>query len=215
MRERPILFSAPMVRAILEGRKTQTRRVMKPQPEGFWGSMEYAFAGGVLQCVATRDGKPRDHYIACPYGIPGDRLWVRETAIITPKHWDDMRTFTHRDSEGDKRWVQYLATSPSMDAAKDYGLKVSPSIFMPRWASRIALEITNVRVQRLQEISEEDAGAEGCGGNCPVGHIPHYLAAKNSYEFAQLWDSINAKRGFGWDTNPWVWAITFQKLGAA
>jgi hypothetical protein len=149
-------------------------------------------------------GKPQE--IVCPYGVPGDRLRVRETSIITPKHWDDGGTFTHRDPDGDKRWIQYIATSPDCEAAKDYGLKITPSIFMPRWASRITLEITEVRVQQIWDISAGDCFSEGIVQSNP--EIPK----DPQIDFRNLWDSINAKRGFGWDQNPWVWAITFRRV---
>lgn len=162
LKERPILMSAPMVRAILEGRKTQTRRVAK---------------------ITSR----------CPHGVPGDRLWVRETC--------ERRPFC----AGSKAiCVAYSADGESVldPVGFDYscwwkrGEKL-PSIFMPRWASRITLEVTGVRVERVQEINQVDALAEGTQG-------------KHSY--AELWDSLNAKRGFGWDTNPWVWVLEFKRV---
>ncbi len=197
MKERSILFSSEMVRAILEGRKTQTRRVIKfhvpkviqaaehrllktayPLPKGgyvFWSSED------TPELRAFSDG----HYAnqvgtLCPYGQPGDRLWVRET------WWID---------EGDQPVVFYAAT----DKRSDIPLK--PSIFMPRWASRILLEIVNIRVQRVQKISEEDAIAEGCVYEYPVTARTQYIT---------LWDSLNAKRGYLWDSNPWVWVIEFK-----
>lgn len=147
------------------------------------------------------------------YGKPGDRLWVRETTIIAPKQWNDGYDFTHLDSDGDKRIVQYLATHPNRDAANDYKLKAIPSIFMPRWACRILLEITEVRGQRLQDISEEDALAEGV--SVKVDAAIAAQVAKDTparMEFWHLWESINSKRGFGWDSNPWVWCLAFKKL---
>ena len=204
IKELPILFSAPMVRAILEGRKTQTRRVMNTQPP--FVSADEAYA------TAAYRGK-------CPYGQPGDRLWVKETAIIAPKHWNDGTDCNTYGEEGLPRMVQYLATNPNRDAANDYKLKVRPSIFMWRWASRITLEITDIRVQRLQEISEEDARSEGCEG------MPFSLTIDNrklnaakgerSYRagFCGLWDSINFKH-CPWDDNPWVWALSFKRVGA-
>jgi hypothetical protein len=91
-----------------------------------------------------------------------------------------------------------------------------PSIHMPRWASRITLEITGIRVERVQEIGEEEARAEGCDGDCPIGYIPAYQRAPLAYHFAQLWDQINGKRpGCSWNDNPWVWAISFRRVEAA
>lgn len=253
--ERPIIFSAPMVRAILEGRKTQTRRVMNPQPYMSVSNpprVRDASDGDIFICPDFLPTTPNRSFVIteressgvwhcmgqrefaekrCPYGIPGDRLWVREAAIITPKRWDDDRTFTHRDTDGDKRWVQYLATSPDREAATGYGLKVSPSIFMPRWASRITLEIASVRVQRVREISEEDAEAEGCEAEVyterdvadlqiadvspEIKKLARLLGPGKvpaAARFRDLWNSINAKRGFSWDVNPWVWALTFKRL---
>lgn len=186
-RERPILFSAPMVRALLDGRKTQTRRIVKPQAD----SIE-PHDGYPGEWSPWKDGE-RQASILCPYGVSGDRLWVRETTIIAPKRWNDGYGATHVDAEGDKRIVQYLATSPSRDAAKAYNLKATPTIHMPRWASRITLELTDVRVHRLLDITEDDARAEG---------------AENARAFVTLWDSINGKGS--WDASPWVWALTFR-----
>jgi hypothetical protein len=188
MKEHPILFSAPMVRAILDGSKTQTRRVVKPQPD----------EDGLARLIAT--GEWHDTSASayrCPYGIPGDRLWVRET-------------FNGNAEVG----YAYRATEPDMN-----GCPWRPSIFMPRRASRILIEITDVRVQRLQDISEDDARAEGAAfhDGRPIGHhgwrhdINHgvvYSTARES--FAWLWKSINGAGS--WDANPWVWVINFRRL---
>ena len=163
MKERPIIFSGPSVRAILDGRKTQTRRIVKA-PKG----MSAEFAGVDF---------------ACPYGCPGDRLWVRET---------------HSFYDRECRKPYYQA---DIDDWEPGGWR-SP-IFMPRWASRITLEITDVRVQRVQEITEAEAKAEGV--HCAVN-------GSNRLAFATLWDSVNAKRGFSWADNLWVWAITFWRV---
>jgi len=185
MKERPIIFSASMVRAILEDRKTQTRRVIKPQPTG-----ELAGIAGVK--VGFLKYEPRyiwrdEHgeltkWLRCPYGDPGDRLWVRET------RW---------------RGGGYAATDPPNLANEG---KV-PSIFMPRWASRITLEITGVRAERIQDISMHDALSEGAE---PL-HSDFHDGSHCIGWFKRIWDSINAKRGFGWDANPWVWVIEFKK----
>ena len=212
MNERPILFSAPMVRAILEGHKTQTRRVIKQQPERFWGSMDHAFASGVLQCVVTTDGKPRDKYIVCPYGVPGERLWVRETWTGT-FHCDHFHVAYAAD--GSERCLDAPVAYILPKAALKPSNWVTP-LFMPRWASRITLEITDVRVQRLQDISEQDSLAEGAAldsDGFPMASAPIDDGYDTAIEwFADLWDSINAKRGFGWDVNPWVWALTFRRI---
>jgi hypothetical protein len=176
-RERPILFSAPMVRALLNGTKTQTRRRMRDS-ENAW-----------------REQK-------CPYDF-GMRLWVRETTIIAPKRWTTENLSTHWDADGDGRIVQYLASQPNREAADDYNLKATPSIFMPRWACRITLEITDVRVQRLRDISEGDAKAEGVD---PIREkVPTH---RDAYRY--LWDDINGTGA--WQANPWVWALTFRRV---
>jgi hypothetical protein len=183
MKERPILFSAPMVRAIREGRKTQTRRVMKP-PVGW----------------------PAERAVACPYGVPDDRLWVREA-------WNCQRT-QRTSSELACAAVGYQAGGelvmnvpptarvPQPDAVVEGARRWHPSIHMPRWASRLTLEVTGVRVERVQDISREDAKAEAppaCGEWGPVDC------------YRELWDSLNAKRGYGWAVNPWVWVISFTR----
>jgi hypothetical protein len=190
MKELPILFSGSMVRAILEGRKTQTRRVIKPQPRLGWGyRLTAEFKAVQVSTTGVRDRV----FIKCPYGQPGDRLWVRET-------W--------RCPDGRSKRILYGADYANPGAGWH-----SP-IRMPRRASRITLEITGIRVERVQEISEEDAEAEGCSKE-PIGaegralEGMHFTARK---QFAGLWDSINAKRGFGWGLNPFVWVLYFRKL---
>jgi hypothetical protein len=193
---RPILFGGPMVRAILAGRKTQTRRVIR-----------YAHADGLgLWTAPPLGGYFAEHVFGacyaklapCPYGVPGDRLWVREA-------WAD-----HVGPFGESRFALYRA-----DGDERAG-PWRPSIFMPRWASRITLEVTAVRVERLQQISEEDAKAEGMefdgtwwlGGTHPVkGTLQCWPTAAKAFE--RGWDSINGKRA-PWDANPWVWAIAFR-----
>ena len=196
MKERPILFSGPMVRAILEGRKTQTRRVVKPQPAHIAG------IGTVLN-IDTITGK------ACPYGKPGDRLWVRET-------WDGVRL------DGGGALVSYRADGdkPVTDDGRWH-----PSIHMPRWASRITLEVVSVRVERLNECSIQDALAEGVLTDDEWPTDP-----RDGYR--SLWESINGpsirkrlrdgtvqmhspKRhvaDYSWDANPWVWVVEFRRV---
>jgi len=216
MSEKPILFNGEMVRAILDERKTETRRVVKL--EGFEQADLYE----------TRDGDLVDPLTLCPYGKPGDRLWVRETwQLISPdENW--------RPAEECK--VIYRATDnhPGYslhDYAEVEGLAVGyeermsdpvypwrPSIFMPRWASRITLEVTGVRVERVQEITEEDARAEGitdggclnCGEHEPCGCADPRPDARDA--FIYLWNSINAKRGFPWSSDPFVWVVEFKRI---
>lgn len=233
MKERPILFSAPMVRAILEGRKTMTRRVIKPQPDG------WAQCSPNAPVVAYRnrgdDGwfVKKDEYF-CPYGQPGDRLWVRESAYIADPGFGPPSDGGVRDNSGYLRTVGYAATmcADSVRCAKDFGVKLTPSIFMPRWASRILLEVTAVRVERVQDISEVDAKAEGLSEITKDGRLFKYGIPDrdglpgtdndgwpwSEWEtdprkaFCKLWNSINAERGYGWDANPWVWVIEFKKV---
>jgi hypothetical protein len=206
MKERPILFSAPMVCAILKGRKTQTRRVVKIQPQAQPASAKNLNNNGQQTWVSPTD--LGSLWQVCPYGQPGDRLWVRESfqpLLVEGVKWRDSNYKT-----GVGYAPNYVATSPViefMDCGHDDEItpRVTPSIFMPRWASRITLEITGVRVQRLQEISIEDALAEG---------ITHSTLNAPRVEYQWLWDSINAKRGLDWDKNPWVWALTFKVVPA-
>lgn len=199
--EHPILFSGPMVRAILDGTKTQTRRAVKPQPRDVPdGSYVDAYNHTSDWCFWSADNRlvnsvgPIDKTCMwrCPYGKPGDLLWVRETWA---KRCADAEQFGTEE-------VLYKATSMLIVPPA-----WKPSIHMPRWASRITLRVTDVRVQRVQEISEEDAIAEGCRGELRGDTIypPHA-------QFAELWDSINAKRGHSWESNPWVWAVTFERV---
>lgn len=207
MKERPILFSGPMVREILEGRKTQTRRVIRNVPYGdHFGKplIDWPLSGIYeevgkfwLETQTDVDDSSRTE-IKCPYGQPGDRLWVRET-------W--------RQGESSFGKIPANCYYRADEYAQD-GEGWRPSIFMPRWASRIALEITKVRVERVQDIQRTDAIAEGIdpwpemkndGDGQPV-------QTDSVKEFRRLWDSINAKRGFGWDKNPWVWVVEFKRV---
>jgi len=201
MKVRPIIFSGDMVNAILAGNKTQTRRVIKPQP---WlidpAEKEYH----KWECY---DGK-NYYLIECPYGQPGDRLWVRETWGLyntEPKDGPEKAMIFYKASDGENHELRYqLWRSP---------------IFMPRWASRITLEIESVRVERLQEISTDDCIDEGIEDEfCIVANVPitkDLVADIARDRFRELWDSINAKSGYGWDTNCWVWVIGFKKLETA
>ena len=211
MKERPILFSAPMVNATLEGRKTQTRRVIKPQPEEI-------IVGDMLQPgIYYRDADP-DQQIHCPYGQPGDRLWVRET-------WAPFGDYVLFRADGE----EYLSTCetpgggypencrhhPGCEACTAEGtlIKWRPSIHMPRWASRITLKIKSIRVERVHDITEADAVAEGI-----ETHLSGCWTQTGGYAdtarlaFGALWDSINSKRGYGWNLNPWVWVIEFERI---
>lgn len=190
MTERPILFSGPMVRAILDGRKTMTRRVVKHPP------FDPSDDGLDTEILVNN--------IKCPYGQPGDRLWVRET--WSP--WADESTkYAARSQEPALYCADYKTGAPSLDIGGDY--KWHPSIYMPRWASRITLDIVAVRVERLQEISVDDVIAEGILRSDIDDRMRD---SYDRWQFRQLWDSINAKRGYSWDLNPWVWVIGFTRV---
>ena len=209
MKERPIIFNGEMVRAILAGRKTQTRRVINGAEPGF---VFKAF--NRVRAYFDYDsgyGSKMWHFDKkCPYGQPGDRLWVREAAQYK-RYGGLWEAFDHAEAQ-----VTYVADKISefymlvKDDKINFQSAKRPSIHMPRWASRISLDVTSVRVERVQDISEGDAQAEGVSKDCPIGHIPTYEAAPYTYAFSQLWESINAKRGFGWDVNPWVWVVEFK-----
>ena len=216
MKERPIIFSGPMVRSVLSGAKSQTRRVIKPQPKGH--VLEYVPHGDEwLPRMLNRCEDENGNYstrgdmklrIRCPYGQPGDRLWVREA-------WVECATIdshlTRTDIYGYK--ADYSIT--------DVPWKWRPSIHMTRDASRLTLEIMTVRVERLQDISCADAIAEGIvGGAKALGydfdfHVPGLPIICGSSARAALdavWQHINGGRGFL--DNPWVWAITFKRVDA-
>jgi len=189
MKERPILFSGSMVRAILAGTKTQTRRVVKP-----WTPRPNASAKAVPEDVAYLPDFTC-YRTTCPYGQPGDRLWVREA-------W--ARTTVFPGTE--------MVVYRESDNRTDYGGPWKPGIHMFRRDSRITLEITEVRVERLQDISEGDAIAEGTPGG--HGAIPGYgYNATPREQYRWLWESINGEGS--WEANPWVWAVSFNRVEAA
>ena len=232
MSERPILFSAPMARAILDGHKTQTRRVVTV------GDVVEERDDGTPWPYFTTwthgdDGSP---WASCPYGAPGDRLWVRETwryADWTEDGlpWiryaaDDARRLCERVTP---EWAARVADIwAELSSAENVAVdgratdrKWRPSIFLPRWASRITLAVTAVRVERLQAISEADAIAEGiaarcdhgcsslCGCTSCVGEGCQTAAA----QYSALWDTINGDRA-PWASNPWVWVVEFPRVEA-
>jgi hypothetical protein len=216
MKEHPILFSGEMVRAILEGRKTQTRRVVK-WPEWVTVDNGEKRCADIINSNEYKSVVKRGHCdgivgrMKCPYGVPGDRLWVRETC----SYYGYSGGIILRSPTNDRVWrpdnnLPIEIWGPFRDR---YSGKFCPSIHMPRWASRIQLRVVDIRVERLNEISEEDAIAEGCistvelidGGN-------DYRGLYAQEHFQILWDSINKKRGYGWDTNPWVWVVEFERI---
>jgi len=209
MKNHPILFSPAMVRAILDGRKTQTRRVVTPQPPDCCHRLHGPkfYEPTIIDCkgeqcpgtpvfgVYDEDG---EYGARSRYEI-GHHLWVRES-------FDWVAGATTADF-ATKRFeaLKYRA-----DGGEPPSGKWSPSIHMPRWASRITLEVTAVRVQRVQEISEDDAMAEG------VMPGPFDVQPGHAYRdrFCDLWNHLNANRGYGWNANPWVWCVTFQLVEA-
>jgi hypothetical protein len=198
VKERPILMSAPMVRAILAGTKTQTRRVVKLQPPAVVQSIYRPFPAEPNNWQGYGFGSIH-WYGRCPYGVAGDRLWVRETWAV-PHRYDHLGP-SNIPTKGVP--VHYAATEDRG------GLRWRPSIHMCRFASRITLEITDVRVERLQEISEADAIAEGCVGGHGASKGYAYNATPHEH-YRALWESINGPGS--WDLNPWVWAISFRRV---
>lgn len=226
MKERPILFSAPMVRALLNGTKTQTRRAVKSQfatdavpcEMGATNECGHQISGhsGVWWCDAERN---HEKAVRCPYGLPGDRLWVRES------FWLDRDGVAYKaDQESGSPWLEAGAHKAMKVGANgtpyvsNWGWR--PSIHMPRWASRITLEVTGVRVERLQDISEADARAEGAVPADPCDHTRRSckeIGCDGPLDYVggyrTLWEQINGPSS--WDTNPWVWVLEFNRLEAA
>lgn len=212
MSDRPILFSAPMVRALLAGTKTQTRRVVRPQPSPELLA-DYAEIRATRGSTRT-DAQALSECIPCPYGQPGDRLWVRETW----NQFDGWAGYLYAaDYDG---WG--IGPNDDPDHVPDHAVRWRPSIHMPRAASRITLEITGVRVERLQDISEADAIAEGVRPD-PGGRQDddaagfHRIGAVRGDSFpiaryAVLWESINGPGS--WDADPWVWVVEFKRAAA-
>ena len=212
----PILFTGEMISANLEGRKTQTRRVVMPQPSEewtphSWGDVHKLVNGEpdpdkVIGWGPSNDDGSEAH--RCPYGKPGDVLWARETWARGP---------------GGSREYVYLATVKDGHHPPAW----KPSIYMPKWACRLWCRIESIRVERVQDISEEDAAAEGVAVPWVGGAWPWIAKISTPWRFigqadnspkllySHLWDSINAKRGFGWKANPWVWAIKYTVLKQA
>jgi len=184
MRHYPILFSTPMVQAILEGRKTQTRRVVKPQPTNFVDDPLHYLSP--VPCISVNLGLES---IKCPYGQPGDVLWVRET-------WCYIGDTASADN--DKNRFHYLASK----GKNNFTWK--PSIHMPKEACRLFLRVKSVRVERLQEITRGDAMDEGC----PFANMADGPNPKDW--FNNLWQSINSPES--WDANPWVWVVEFERI---
>lgn len=223
MKERPILFKGEMVRAILDGRKTQTRRIVKPLWLGDY--LDELDAGSGIWCERNnRFPEEIARQNVCRYGVPGDRLWVRETFC---QKVDDAGYFVWTpDGDLDPSCFHYAADGYEvLKADGDGGFEErrdgsmaspwKPSIHMPRWASRITLEITGVRVERLQDISEEDARAEGVRlARDQTFLVPETQYNSETYKdvFSALWTNINGAGS--WAANPWVWVVEFKRVTA-
>jgi hypothetical protein len=217
MKAHPILFSAPMVCALLDGRKTQTRRIMKPQPQA-------GYAYHVVRHDHPEDLEPLKAYKPlskkCPYGQPGDLLWVRETWAMCHRAIDLAKIYYRACENRSHTEFHELIPVEKIGNAQPTWPRWKPSIFMPRWASRITLEIAGVRVERLQDISEADAEAEGCtagllddgfaprpiGGGYMIESPGTWASAAGKYQI--LWDEINGEGS--WDIDPLVWMIEFK-----
>jgi hypothetical protein len=239
-REHPILFTGPMVRAILHGTKTQTRRVVLPQPcnpatfgvSPIWGSgvRDGAF---YIHAAFNHGGVRVDELLRCPWGQPSDRLWVRETHALEE---DESRVVYAADREARHFNCTRDQIGDPFYLWSDYApVRWRPSIFFPRWAARLTPELTGVRVERVQSISEEDAIAEGLSrcskdfgrtwkwgvadrdgwpGTDDDGWPWDEFELDPRAAYRKLWDRINAKRGFGWDANPYVWVLSFTRVTA-
>jgi len=232
MKERPILFSAPMVRALLSGKKTQTRRVVRclcnnthmgkllgewdlSVPPWRWDgkkslwrlmSRQPPSPGDWVESFQTAVDDHATAAVRCPYGKPGDRLWVRET-FIAGKAVGGYAPGVDPDLDPDGRTIDVIYRADAGPNELTAG-PWTPSIYMPRWASRITLEVTDVRVERLQELTPADAIAEGVfqdGQYATEPGLPYPVAT-----FAALWRNLN---GVGsWAANPWVWVVTFRPV---
>lgn len=215
MKERPILFSALMVRALRAGLKTQTRRLLNPQPNNpevfgvspIWGQGARRGSARFEIHAAFNDGGKRvDRWLPCPYGAAADRLWVKET-WRTEKKYD--RRKPSRLPAGARIWFEADGPAPA------WAGRLRPSIFMRKWMSRIRLAISGIRVERLQEISEADAKAEGAAhriapGGDLAGAFDQRVPIGFRNHFRDLWESINGAGS--WGTNPWVWVVEFSLL---
>lgn len=216
---KPILFSGEMIRALLSGAKTQTRRIIKPQPYG--DVRQSGMSNKTKECVVWEPKKDTAWfdwgggfdpmiYLDGPYQ-PGMRLWVRETWCAV-----------NDEPYGGEQWIDYRATpryAESHPAGWDNdpdspdALKWKPSIFMPKWASRLTLQVTSIKIERVNEISEEDAIAEGAQPAFELDIAGATGAFTYRAGFKQLWDSINgSKPGCAWHDNPWVWCVSFRRV---
>lgn len=230
MKERGMIFNSEMVLAILDGRKTQTRRIMTVQPESSEFGLRYIAESSLAKEVgmyfwSQSDAcgmKARSKPFACPYGKPGDRIWVRETwSSDFANYYPNDRVWYAADNNRrlDIEVVDGVRGIYSPESDVHVPFRWRPSIHMPRWASRILLEITSVRVERLNAISEEDADAEGIdmealydSQDCYDCIADHNMTGRPTVTgaFKYLWESIYGEEG--WKSNPWVWVIKFKRV---
>ena len=254
VKERPIIFSGEMVKAILDGKKTMTRRAVKTQPRDECTEIATSACFGHVEYRSTSEDRQTQSILAkikCPYGKIGDRLWVREAYTVTGWNCDDGSVYIKYLADGheqyfdnetdemecaidslvasvckelDKRKVPML-NDEAYDCSLDENKPRNRSpMFMPRFASRLLLEITDIRVERLNDISEADCEKEGfrfyplsricfkpCSTKHPSGH------GSNNYKsiFGEYWDTLNAKKGYQWSSNPWVWVVEFKVIEVA
>lgn len=241
MKEHGMLFKGEMIRAILDGTKTQTRRVIKPQPTHL--------GDGLMEWRGRNGAEPFAMTDACPHGIPSDRLWVREAIwhqqIMVEPHYPG--TYQCGEFVENPPWMEYAdpwmfePSKPGDPSTEGLGDAISdhirycatdddptqegderaswvkrPSIHMPRFASRLTLSIKDVRVERVQDISSDDAAEEGiryAAGSYELEWMtPVARERQRIRDFHKLWNAINVKRGYGWDVNPWVWVVSFEKI---
>lgn len=210
IKERPILFSAPMVRAILEGRKTVTRRPVKATKAHADGFIMFDHGNGWrpynMFGDSEVDSEGMEYPIPCPYGQPGDRLWVRETWYcdhFEVQQGPYLKPVDMHDLDQSREDGELVYAADGLTPYEQEQPTWKPSIHMPRWASRILLEITDVRVERLQDISREGCIAEG-----PDLPVADHLDRAWHVQFQRLWEST----GGDWDTNPWVWVVEFKQV---
>lgn len=236
MNTRPIIFSGPSVPAIFNGTKTETRRVVRPRFAHQAGSLEITRYG--IEAVASRTGCMA--VVPSPYGAKGDRLWVRETfgvidLMLKPE------VSLEAIENGDDVWMYGGTVTAEKVPAEHIIYRADhdpstlagawrPPIHMPRWASRLTLQVESVRVERVQDITNDSATAEGCPGYSGPGVAPDYVpdAMTPREEFRELWDQINGRRtvknpatgvtrwcdAFSWANNPWVWVVAFRRVAA-
>lgn len=225
-KEHPILFSADMIRALLNGSKTQTRRPLKGVNGA--GELDYDFRDfplaaldrvwfdgkngeAVFECQIAVDDTS-DYRVRCPFGKPGDRLWVRET--WREKAWSKADFTKAGLSErpyvdsGIDYYGETLKAVFRADGDHQYFRPWKPNIHMPRWASRLTLHITDIRIEQIQDITEEDAAAEGVRWGT---YEPHECRVCARGAFMDLWDTIYESRGYGWSVNPWCWIVEFER----